>query len=88
MTHPRISLCIPPLDRAALLPTSLESALREAASVAEGVAEIRVSDNGSPDETPAVVEAFRARWPGLRSFRFGTYKGIDANYLNCMQQAL
>ncbi|HLO69108.1 MAG TPA: glycosyltransferase family 2 protein [Holophaga sp.] len=88
MDHPlRLSLCIPTCDRVDLLPTALESALRELALVPEGSVELFVSNNGTLDGTDEVIAAFRERFPALRSSRFERNMGFDANYLHCMEQA-
>lgn len=84
---PRLSLCIPTINRAGLLATVLESALREAATAPEGTVEVLVSDNGSTDGTPGVVASFLARHPALRAFRFEANRDFDTNYLNCMERA-
>jgi abequosyltransferase len=87
MAIPLLSLCIPTYNRADLLPTALESALAELAGCPEGLVELLVSDNGSEDATPSVLEAFRARYPALRVHRHPGNLGFDANYLSCVELA-
>ena len=64
---PLISFCIPTRNRAAYLRELLESI---AAQIAPEV-EVVISDDGSTDQTSAVVESFRARLPRL------TYERVD-----------
>ncbi len=60
---PRLSIAIPTLNRAALLVRAIESALAQTSRDIE----IIVSDNGSTDNTPAVIERYAGR--GLCTFR-------------------
>ncbi len=59
---PRLTIAIPTLNRAGLLGRAIESALAQTSSEIE----IIVSDNGSTDDTPAVIERYAGR--GLRIF--------------------
>ena len=54
---PRLTIAIPTVNRAKLLPQAIESALAQTNSDIE----IIVSDNGSTDDTPAVIERYAAR---------------------------
>jgi len=60
---PRLTIAIPTVNRAALLGRAIESALAQTSPDIE----IIVSDNGSTDDTPAVIERYAGR--GLRTFR-------------------
>jgi glycosyltransferase involved in cell wall biosynthesis len=60
---PRLTVAIPTVNRARLLGRAIESALAQTSPDIE----IIVSDNGSTDDTPAVVAAYAGR--GLRTFR-------------------
>ena len=60
---PRLTIAIPTVNRAQLLGRAIESALAQTSSDIE----IIVSDNGSTDDTPAVIERYAGR--GLRTFR-------------------
>lgn len=60
---PRLTIAIPTVNRAKLLGRAIESALAQSSPDIE----IIVSDNGSTDETPAVIERYANR--GLRTFR-------------------
>lgn len=63
---PVLSICIPTYNRARTLRNTLEVLMAEAAPL--GVS-IHVSDNASPDDTPAVVESFMRRYPYLHYTR-------------------
>jgi glycosyltransferase involved in cell wall biosynthesis len=60
---PRLTIAIPTVNRAGLLSRAIESALAQTSPDIE----ILVSDNGSTDETPAVMNRYAGR--GLRTFR-------------------
>lgn len=60
---PRLTIAIPTVNRAGLLGRAIESALAQTCRDVE----IIVSDNGSTDETPAVIARYAGR--GLRTFR-------------------
>ena len=60
---PRLTIVIPTVNRARLVARAIESALAQTSPDIE----IIVSDNGSTDETPAVIERYAGR--GLRTFR-------------------
>lgn len=64
---PRLTIAIPTVNRAKLLPHAIESALAQTSSEIE----IIVSDNGSTDDTPAVIERYVGRDSGhrIRTFR-------------------
>ncbi len=59
----RLTIAIPTVNRAGLLGRAIESALAQTSPDIE----IIVSDNGSTDDTPAVIERYAGR--GLRTFR-------------------
>lgn len=60
---PRLTIAIPTINRAQLLVRAIESALAQTSLEIE----ILVSDNGSTDDTPAVIARYAGR--GLRTFR-------------------
>jgi len=68
---PRLTIAIPTVNRAALLGRAIESALAQTSPDIE----IIVSDNGSTDDTPAVIGRYAERYAGrcaenrLRTFR-------------------
>jgi glycosyltransferase involved in cell wall biosynthesis len=70
-TAPRLSIVIPTLNRARLLVRALDSAL---AQTAPGI-EIIVSDNGSSDDTPAVLSRYSD--PRLRLLRHASTMPAD-----------
>lgn len=59
----RLSIVIPTVNRARLVGRAIESALAQTSQEIE----IIVSDNGSADETPVVIEQYAGR--GIRTFR-------------------
>lgn len=61
--RPRLTIAIPTFNRADLLGRAIESALAQTSREIE----ILVSDNGSVDDTPAVIARYAGR--GLRTFR-------------------
>src|SRR4029079_11412512 len=46
-----------------------------------------LSDNGSTDRTPQVIEAHRSRFPAFRSFRFSENQGPESNCLSAWCKA-
>jgi len=60
---PRLTIAIPTVNRAELLGRAIESALAQSSPDIE----IIVSDNGSTDDTPAIIARYSGR--GLRTFR-------------------
>jgi len=54
----------------------------------ESRVELLVSDNASPDETPAVLEEYRRLGLLVRSIRNETNIGPDANFEQCFAEAL
>lgn len=60
---PRLTIAIPTLNRVDLLRRAIESALSQRSTAVE----IIVSDNGSADNTPQVIQHYEGR--GLRTFR-------------------
>jgi glycosyltransferase involved in cell wall biosynthesis len=81
---PRLSICIPTYNRALLLDDCLE---RLAVAPDDGSVEIVVSDNGSTDETQAVIAAHSRRNPSIRGHRLPENRGQWANRLNALYQA-
>ncbi|MCU0869193.1 MAG: glycosyltransferase [Burkholderiales bacterium] len=73
-----LSICIPTFDRARLLSTCLA----HLAGFADRSFELVVGDNASADDTPAVLDAFRDRLPGLVVVRhaenIGYLRNMDA----------
>lgn len=72
---PRVSVLVPAMDEAENLPEFLRqcAAMIAAATVPY---EVVVVDDGSGDDTPAVLRAEAARYPWLRSVRHRSRRGI------------
>jgi glycosyltransferase involved in cell wall biosynthesis len=78
---PRLTIAIPTLNRAGLLRRAIESALAQTSPDIE----ILVSDNGSTDDTQAVIERYTGR--GLRTFRHATTMSAPKHGTFLMEQA-
>jgi glycosyltransferase involved in cell wall biosynthesis len=78
---PRLTIAIPTVNRARLLGRAIESALAQTSTDIE----IIVSDNGSTDETPAVIQRYTAR--GLRTFRHPSTMNAARHGQFLMEQA-
>ncbi len=59
--HPLVSICVPTYNGARFLEAALESALAQTYAPFE----ILLSDDGSTDETPAILERYRAAHPDI-----------------------
>lgn len=82
---PRLSICVTTYNRAAILDDCLER-LRPVAEQA-GQIELLVSDNGSTDDTWAVIERHAALNPAIAAHRFAENRGMWANRTNALFQA-
>jgi hypothetical protein len=82
---PLLSICIPTYNRADMLDYCLTN-LAPLKDCGRPV-EIVISDNGSEDRTPDVIESHRGRLPALRSYRFPENRGPGANWLNALRKA-
>ncbi len=82
----RLSICIPTYNRAWVLAAALEAADRECRAQPEGRVEILVSDNASPDATPAVLDDLERRFR-FRRQRHPVNVGAQQNFLSCIEQA-
>lgn len=83
--RPLLTLAIPTYNRAACL-RELLSVLADQLKHEPRV-ELIISDNASPDETPAVVQDYVGRGLRIRSIRNSENVGPDANFLQCFEQA-
>lgn len=79
---PKISLCVPTCNRASLLRQCLSTLLAQTARDVE----VLVVDNGSVDETEAVVGAF-SQDPRLRYVRNPQNLGPQGNWNRCLELA-
>ncbi|MES2467252.1 MAG: glycosyltransferase family 2 protein [Verrucomicrobiota bacterium] len=77
---PLLSICIPTWNRAASLRKTLASFAAALPRLPAGAVELCLSDNGSTDETAAVISDFRA--PGIlfRHTRLPENSGFSGNY--------
>jgi glycosyltransferase involved in cell wall biosynthesis len=78
VSRPLLAICIPTYNRADALErllTRLHDQLRDETDVV-----VHVSDNASPDETPAVLAAMSARMPALLVHRQETNVGAIRNH--------
>ena len=75
-TRPLVSIAVPTYNRAHLLPRALESLRAQRYPALE----ILVSDNGSSDDTPAVIAAASAGDPRVRGVRNAQNVGPTENF--------
>jgi hypothetical protein len=80
---PRITVCVPTRNRAALLPRALDSVLAQTA----GDLELLIGDNASTDETPSVCRAAAERDPRVRVVRRPEDVGLTANFNGLLAEA-
>ena len=83
-TRPLLDIIVPTWNRAACLRLLLETLERELAGLHDRVA-VLVSDNGSTDDTPAVLAEFAARLPSLRGVRHAQNLGADENFCRSVE---
>ncbi|CAG0970587.1 partial heptose III glucuronosyltransferase, partial [Anaerolineae bacterium] len=82
---PLLSICIPTYNRSRFLREALDSIIASASSCLPEV-EVVVSDNASPDDTPAVMAEYQARYTWIRYYRNETNIG-EANFYHVAQLA-
>lgn len=87
MTSPVLSIAIPTFNRARYLELTLDSLQRDLQTIKAGRVEVLVSDNASPDATPAVVAKMIAAGLPIRSIRNETNIGSDANIAQVFNMA-
>ncbi|MGA8531487.1 MAG: glycosyltransferase family 2 protein [Acidobacteriaceae bacterium] len=83
--RPLLTIAIPTYNRSIYLKKLLDELAPQL--LHEGRAEILISDNASPDDTPAVVDNFVRMFPGARYVRNPENIGSDANFLQCYNLA-
>jgi len=79
----QISFCIPTLNRAKELETSLRSII----SQADQRVEIVIVDGGSTDETLAVIETLKASFPQIYVYGSKSRSGVDRDILQSVAMA-
>ena len=84
VANPILSICIPTYNRANLLQICLQSIAGQVALQA-GQVELVVGDNGSTDETPAVVQVMQRHGP-IRYVRHSRNLGAFGNILNLVTE--
>jgi glycosyltransferase involved in cell wall biosynthesis len=84
-SKPLLTIAVPTFNRASCL-RELLSLLADQLKDQPRV-ELIISDNASPDETPAVVQEFIANGLRVRYLRNTKNIGPDANFLQCFEQA-
>jgi hypothetical protein len=84
-TRPVLTIAVPTYNRASCLKELLSGLADQLKN--ESRVELIISDNASPDETPAVVEGFVAHGLEVRYIRNTENIGPDANFLQCFEQA-
>jgi glycosyltransferase involved in cell wall biosynthesis len=83
--RPLLTLAIPTYNRAVFLKQVLDSVRDQVPS--DSRVELIISDNGSPDETQAIVELELQRGTQLIYIRNTENIGPDANFLQCYERA-
>jgi abequosyltransferase len=87
LTQPLLTISIPTFNRAGYLELCLRQFLPDRDLIEQGVLEILVSDNCSPDDTTARVESQRQAGLDVRYIRNDTNIGSDANIAQCFNLA-
>lgn len=86
-TKPLLTVAIPTWNRASFLSKTLEQLLSEMARIPEGMVEVLVTDNASPDDTQRVVQRMIERGLAITSIRNDENIGSDANIAACFNKA-
>jgi abequosyltransferase len=82
---PLLTIAIPTYNRSVFLAQSLKVLLPQLSG--ETRVELLISDNSSPDDTPAVVQSFLEGAVSITYKRNETNIGPDANFLQCYEMA-
>ena len=83
--RPLLTIAIPTFNRAHFLRELLSVLFDQL--IGQPRVELIVSDNASPDETPALLKEYQDRGLQIRSIRNETNIGADANFLQCFELA-
>ena len=86
---PLLSVCVPTYKRPLLLSESLRAILAQLTPAMQGLVEVVVLDNASPDDTPQVVQQAMADFPqaAVRYVRRTENIGADANFCTAPAEA-
>jgi glycosyltransferase involved in cell wall biosynthesis len=87
LTSPLLTIAIPTWNRELHLQRNLDQLRSEMQGVASGLVEILVSDNCSPDATPAVVESAIKSGLPIRYVRNDKNLGWALNFVQCFDLA-
>ncbi|HZY61823.1 MAG TPA: glycosyltransferase family 2 protein, partial [Edaphobacter sp.] len=83
--RPLLTIAIPTYNRSRELEMLLNVLAPQLSNHPE--IELYISDNASPDDTPALVQRFQSKGLILRYHRHSENIGSDANFLSCFQAA-
>lgn len=81
--NPLLSICIPTYNRGKFIGQTIESIVSQAGQDVE----IVISDNASTDDTAAIVESYRKKFPRLTYCCAENNMGADRNYLRVIELA-
>lgn len=83
--RPLLTIAIPTWNRSRFLTESLDALAPQLAGLSQ--VEVRIHDNASSDDTPAVVRSFQSRGVPLDYKRQTSNIGADANFVDCFNSA-
>jgi len=79
----KLSLCIPTYNRGRFIGETIDSIIGQATDEVE----IVVSDNGSSDDTEALIRTYQEKFSRIRYFRWDSNIGADRNFLKVIELA-
>jgi acetyltransferase-like isoleucine patch superfamily enzyme/glycosyltransferase involved in cell wall biosynthesis len=77
---PLLSICIPTFNRASILEKTLQSLTEDPYFGESDLVEIAVSDNGSTDNTAALVQSYAQRFPGKINYHRTPTNLLEGNF--------
>ena len=77
---PLLSICIPTFNRASILEKTLQSLTEDPYFGQSDLVEIAVSDNGSTDNTAALVQSYAQRFPGKINYHRTPTNLLEGNF--------